>query len=248
LDASISGEWKLVAKPGGGTFLLFETPGAHFECASLFIEITGTFLTQISPFGSGATTKYEVSAFESKGKQEFVEYENESGEKIKTQLLVALGHGAFEEAGEEALETELTTAKATELRPVWTLMLVSGNRRYGAVALFGVKEEEFTYETGANEVTINTAKVRTLVGPKSFAIASDTCSKRGYPTKGALCTITVKFSATTNEKCNKAEPCEAALEVPSEVGSKPYLNLLFLRAGGSQLARVLYFGCDVVAV
>jgi len=111
----LSGEWGLAAKGSKEAFLLVGLSTAHVTCATTSVQIKGWMLMPITPLET-ETTRYTVTAKQSRGKSEFTEYENGDGEKISAVLLVSLNSEAFKEAGAEVTEGKVTTEKTTEIK------------------------------------------------------------------------------------------------------------------------------------
>lgn len=126
----VTGEWHLaddsadvIGERLGATFVLLSPEEFGFTCAALVkAKMKGTVLAAISP-SDVETTAYELQLNETKGKEEFTQYENEAGEAVATKLLASIGGGAFEEAGVHATEAKLTTAKATKLLGPFTVRI-----------------------------------------------------------------------------------------------------------------------------
>lgn len=116
---SIPGTYRLVRLKGGKAADLLTDEEVHVTCGGLLLfKMKGPTLASIAPLGS-KTTKYELQVKETKGKQELTEYENDEGAAVgKIVPLVSVNEGAFEEAGVEAAEDKITTAKETEVRLV----------------------------------------------------------------------------------------------------------------------------------
>jgi hypothetical protein len=110
------GEWQLVPSTKETALLLLTlTSEVHVECGKLFsATVKGTTLAPIAPINT-LTTKYKLTIKETKGKPELTEYENDGGEKVKTQLLASVNGGAYGEMAIEAIEPKLTTTEETEI-------------------------------------------------------------------------------------------------------------------------------------
>lgn len=125
-----TGEWHLaddsadvIGERLGVTFVLLSPEEFGFTCAALVkVKTKGKVLAAISP-ADVETTAYELQLNETKGKEEFTQYENEAGEAVTTKLEASINGGAFEEAGIHATEAKLTTAKATKLLGPFTVRI-----------------------------------------------------------------------------------------------------------------------------
>jgi hypothetical protein len=148
----VSGEWSFATKAEKEeAFLRLTISGAAFSCGETAEEIKGSILAKITPL-STKTTKFELLAKETKGKPEFTEYFNDSGEKRSAQLLLSSKGGGFEEAGSEFASDKLTTAKETELKfgAVATVTVLPGVViDLGKIGLNETKTAAFTYKVEA---------------------------------------------------------------------------------------------------
>jgi hypothetical protein len=148
----VSGDWSLATKAEKKeAFVKLTTSGAAFSCGETAEEINGSILAVITPL-STKTTKFELLVKETKGKPEFTEYVNDSGEKKSVQLLLSSKGGAFEEAGEEFASDKLTAAKETELKfgAVANVTVLPGNViDLKKIELNETKTAAFTYKVEA---------------------------------------------------------------------------------------------------
>jgi len=110
------GEWQFVERNEEHALLLLSINENHASCGGLvLVVVKGKVLAAITPIGE-STKSYELGLKQSKGHQEIAEYETETGELVRDDILISTNEGAFSEAGEEAAEDKLTAAAATEIK------------------------------------------------------------------------------------------------------------------------------------
>lgn len=83
-------------------------------CSIVKLTVQGSTLCPVEPVNTKTTT-FKLVCKQTAGKQEFTEYETESGEKIKAITLTKKGSGSFEESGLQATET-LTFTELAEIK------------------------------------------------------------------------------------------------------------------------------------
>jgi hypothetical protein len=109
------GEWHLVLTVVNSSdvrLIWFPIEEISVTCGLINVKLRGGILGQITA-GTGET-HFKVSVLVKEGKQEFTEYENDTGEKVKLKFEVNAGLG-FVNATEELEKDELTSEKATKL-------------------------------------------------------------------------------------------------------------------------------------
>lgn len=92
-----------------GIALLFTI--SKVVCFIIKIEFKGDLIAAVSPINT-LTTIWHWIRKQAKGKQEFTELENGSGEKVRDVFEASINGGAFELAGEQAEEKLATTFNA----------------------------------------------------------------------------------------------------------------------------------------
>lgn len=103
-------------------FLLLLLLPVHYFClvsgVSVLLLDTGDILLLIEPVGKKVKTTehFTLTVKQSGGKQEFKEYETDSGGKATTLLLTAEGTGSGEESGQETENGQLTPTVEGELK------------------------------------------------------------------------------------------------------------------------------------
>ena len=114
IETEITSElvWLNKSKKEAGEDLVL-TKELEITCSIVKIKVKGSTICPVSPVNT-KTTKIELTCKQSKGKQEFTEYENEKGEKKKDITESSKSGGAFVESGLESTET-LTLEKEGEL-------------------------------------------------------------------------------------------------------------------------------------
>jgi hypothetical protein len=76
--------------------------------------LIGATLAEITPILT-KTTKYELKVAGSKGKQNFTQYEDDSGTKVTVELKTSIDEGTAVSASESILEDKLTAEEETTL-------------------------------------------------------------------------------------------------------------------------------------
>lgn len=191
----ITGEWHLVGDSAdligehlGTIFMLFSPTEFTFSCAELLkVKTKGTFLGAASPVDV-ETTSYELKLNETKGKEEFTQYENEAGEPVTTQLLASINGGAFEEAGAHAVEAKMSAAKATKLQGPFTVKIGPARLAFSKVL------NEMLPLTITNEGTVTTkVVVQNLEGAEPAGWENDTACINVSLTQDQSCVKKVKL-------------------------------------------------------
>jgi hypothetical protein len=194
----LPGEWNLagigavdlgVERP----FLLLTVKEVTATCPAIESKFTikGNWLTHMTPSNS-ATTKYELSMKESKGKEDFVEYENNSGKKLKAELLVSQNGGAFESVGVESVENKLTAEKETVQlnRVIGIVKPTPAQEPVGIARLGGRVMVEFKNDSLVEPWLVGTATFELANG---FVVvgAGNTCT--GSINAGASCKMEIEY-------------------------------------------------------
>ncbi len=87
----------------------------EIKCTALAtLKVRGATLCPVTPINTKATV-FTITCKQTSGKQEFREYENEKGEKVKAITETSKNGGAFEESGLQDTDT-LTFAAESEIK------------------------------------------------------------------------------------------------------------------------------------
>lgn len=100
--------------PLAAALLYLVSPEIHGECSIILYLARGSFIVPVTPINT-KTSKFNLNLKQKEGKQEFTEYYNEKGEKVKAGLLVSFNGGAFEEVALETSEDKIEAEKEIEV-------------------------------------------------------------------------------------------------------------------------------------
>jgi hypothetical protein len=164
----ISGEWQLVDEDGL-TMLLMTLEEVHFTCGGLvLIRLRGSLLEPITPVDGESTTKFTLELKESRGEQEYTEYDNDEFKAVSAKLLASTNGGEFEAVGAEAKESTITTEKQDVVISV-DIVFRAGNER-------------IRHPRDPNHRTVTVISTRLdLVNGTAFRVLND-CLNRTRPT------------------------------------------------------------------